>query len=94
MWGDFTQSHQVFLNYGGWEKGSDVRDKLEEVRIIVDAGVRVGLNEVTRRGYDEVDIESLAHAIALKLKGHEANTDILKIVDELVEKHPRIHYTL
>ncbi|PSN90769.1 hypothetical protein B9Q03_06090 [Candidatus Marsarchaeota G2 archaeon OSP_D] len=92
--GDFTQSHQVFLNYGGWEKGSDVRDKLEEVRIIVDAGVRVGLNEVTRRGYDEVDIESLAHAIALKLKGHEANTDILKIVDELVEKHPRIHYTL
>ncbi len=92
--GDFTQSHQVFLNYGGWEKGSDVRDKLEEVRIIVDAGVRVGLNEVTRRGYDEGDMESVAHAIALKLKGNNTNTDILKIVDELVEKHPRIHYTL
>lgn len=91
--GEFTSSHQVFLDYGGWEKGSAVRDLLEEVNIIVDAGVRVGLNEVTRRGYNEGDVERVAEAMALTLK-RGSKAEALKIVDELVEGHGKILYTL
>ncbi|MEM0271242.1 MAG: hypothetical protein QW514_01680 [Thermoprotei archaeon] len=91
--GEFTQSHQVFLDYGGWEKGTHIRDKLEEVRIIVDAGVRVGLSEVTRRGYSEEEIDSIAHAIILKLK-HNNDAEALRIVGKLVAEHTSLLYTL
>lgn len=90
--GDFTESHQVFLDYGGWENGSAVRDALEEANIIVDAGVRVGLNEVTRRGYGGGDIERVGQAIVLALKG--AKKEALRIVSELVEAHRGLLYTL
>lgn len=91
--GEFTSSHQVFLDYGGWEKGGRVRDELEEVKIIADAGVRLGLSEVTRRGYDEEDVEEVARAIVLKLK-HRADSEALKIVERLVEEHKKLLYTL
>jgi len=91
--GEFTASHQVFLDYGGWEHGESVRDALEEVKIITDAGVRLGLNEVTRRGYDEEDIEKVARAIVLKLK-HNSHKEALKLVEELVADHTGLLYTL
>ncbi len=91
--GQYTASHQVFLDYGGWENGHHIRDSLEEVRIIVDAGVRLGTNEVTRRGYTEADMDRLAQAIALKVKG-ERTQEALRIVGELVSQHTKLNYTL
>jgi len=66
--GDHTFSHQVFLKYNA-EKGVNFRDKMEESNIIADSEVRLGTSEITRRGYVETDVEQVAKAIELSMKG-------------------------
>lgn len=56
----FTMSHQVYLDFGGYKRGARVRDRLEKAAIIVDSGVRLGTNEVTRRGMREREMRTIA----------------------------------
>jgi len=56
----FTMSHQVYLDFGGYKRGTQVRDRLEKAGIIVDSGVRLGTNEVTRRGMREREMRTIA----------------------------------
>ena len=55
-----TMSHQVYLDFGGYKRGAQVRDRLEKAGIIVDSGVRLGTNEVTRRGMREREMKTVA----------------------------------
>jgi len=55
-----TQSHQVFLDYGGYKEGGIVARKLEKANIIADRGVRLGVCETTRRGMKEEEMQRIA----------------------------------
>jgi len=56
----FTQSHQLILDYGNYEKGRVIAKKLEQANIITDCGVRIGTCEVTRRGMKENEMLKIA----------------------------------
>ena len=45
------------------EKGGMVAKKLESVNIIVDCGVRLGVNELMRRGMQEEEMQTIAQFI-------------------------------
>lgn len=63
----FTMSHQVYLDFGGYKRGAQVRDRLEKAGIIVDSGVRLGTNEVTRRGMREREMRTIAELMVQAL---------------------------
>ncbi|MEM4479777.1 MAG: hypothetical protein QXG58_00810 [Candidatus Bathyarchaeia archaeon] len=56
----FTESNQVIMDFGGYERGRRVAEKLQEANIIVDCVVRVGTCEVTRRGMKEREMAEIA----------------------------------
>ncbi len=56
----FTRSHQVFLDYGGYQRCRKIAEQLEKANIIVDCGIRIGVCEATRRGMKENEIGRIA----------------------------------
>lgn len=56
----YTNSHQVFLDYGGYKQGRLVVQKLEKANIVADCGVRLGVCELTRRGMEEEEMQKIA----------------------------------
>jgi len=94
----FTQSHQIVVdvrNYGG---GKKVASDLEEANIILNknllpydnqhnrgdpSGLRIGFQDVTRRGFKEDDIECLCSLMLEVMKGKrkpvEVRTDVIKL---------------
>jgi glycine hydroxymethyltransferase len=87
----FTKSHQVFLNYE--TKGEEIRDKLEMNAIISDSRVRLGTNEVTRRGMKEKEMTEIATLVSESILRPE-NRDVRGRVRRLVSRFRQIHFTL
>ncbi len=69
----FTKSHQVILDVSNFSNGSDVANKLEANNIIVNknalpwdksvinpSGIRIGVQEMTLKGYTKNDFSELA----------------------------------
>lgn len=81
----FTMSHQVYLDFGGYKRGAQERDRLEKAGIIVDSGVRLGTNEVTRRGMGEREMNTVAELIV------EALTQRPYIIAQRVRRLLRAH---
>jgi len=85
----YTQSHQVLLDYGGYEEGGVIARKLEKANIIVDVGVRLGVCEVTRRGMKEKEMQRIALFIKRVVVGGEdprrVKEDVMKLVKEFQE---------
>ena len=54
----------------------------------VTSGVRLGTAAVTSRGMNEEDMDQIAEAIALMVKGKENKEQALAIVEKLTEKYP------
>lgn len=67
----FTRSHQVLLDYGGYEKGRARAEKLQRANIIVDCVIRVSTCEVTRRGMKEAEMLHIAELIKRVLVDEE-----------------------
>ena len=65
---NFTNSHQIWLRTNE-ESGRMMKDNLEEARIIVDTGVRIGSQEIVRRGITEKELIRVAEIISKILKG-------------------------
>jgi len=59
----FTKSHQVIADYGDYEKGRIVAEKLQRANIIVDCVIRFGTCEVTRRGMKEAEMQKIAQLV-------------------------------
>jgi glycine hydroxymethyltransferase len=85
----YTQSHQVFLNYGGYEEGGVIARKLEKANVIVDRGVRLGVCEVTRRGMKEEEMQRIAlfmKRVVVDDEGpNRVKGDVMKFVKEFQE---------
>jgi glycine hydroxymethyltransferase len=87
----FTESHQIFLNYG--TKGTEIRDILETNAIISDSRVRLGTNEVTRRGMKGKEMKEIANLI-LETLSKPGNIRVRRQVHRLISQHKNILYTL
>jgi len=59
-----------------------VRDRLEKAGIIVDSGVRLGTNEVTRRGMKEREMKTVAEFIveALTQRSHTVGQGVRRLL--------------
>jgi glycine hydroxymethyltransferase len=81
----FTESHQVLMIFQDYKKNMDFAKKLEEANIIVDCGIRLGVNEVTRRGMKEKEMERIAELIERVYKGEDiekVRQDVIKLRKE------------
>jgi len=88
----FTQSHQVLLDYGGYEQGRVIAEKLQRANIIVDCGVRLGTCEITRRGMRENEMEKIAELIRRTVTDGEQPKNVKKDVAELCAEFQKIEY--
>lgn len=88
----FTQSHQVLLDYGGYEKGRAVAKKLEQANIIADCGVRLGVCELTRRGMKHKEMQRVAEFIKRVIKDNEKPQKVKLEVTKFVQQFQEIQY--
>jgi glycine hydroxymethyltransferase len=88
----FTQSHQVLLDYGDFELGRVIAEKLEDANIIVDCGVRIGTCEVTRRGMKEKEMLEIAELIKRTVMDNEPPENVKKDVARLCADFQKIEY--
>lgn len=88
----FTQSHQLILDYGNYEKGRVIAEKLEQANIITDCGVRIGTCEVTRRGMKENEMLEIAEMIKSTIMDKEKPKKIQREVVNLCQKFQRVEY--
>ena len=89
----FTQSHQVLLDYGGFEQGRVVAERLQCANIIVDCGVRIGTCEVTRRGMKEGEMLKIAELIRRTVIDKEQPEKVKREVEKLCAEFQRIEYS-
>jgi glycine hydroxymethyltransferase len=88
----FTQSHQVILDYGGYEKGRAFAKKLQRANIIADCVVRIGTCEVTRRGMKEEEMLKIAELIKRATIDAESPENIKKDVAKLCSKFQKVEH--
>jgi glycine hydroxymethyltransferase len=81
----YTSSHQVLLETKDFEQGKQMCTQLEAADIIVDAGVRLGTQEVTRRGMKTAQMPVIAQLIAERLQG-TAPSQVKKQVHSLTSQ--------
>jgi glycine hydroxymethyltransferase len=77
-WG-YTKSHQILLHTDNFNQGQKMCVQLEASDIIADAGVRLGTQEITRRGMKTDQMPIIAHLIARCLQGEPSKTIKAKV---------------
>jgi glycine hydroxymethyltransferase len=98
---DFTESHQIAVNVSAHGSGVAVAQRLEANHIIVNynmlpidtdprnpSGLRIGVQEMTRYGMQENEMQRLAGLMADAIKGQEVGD----AVQTLRTDFPELHY--
>ena len=88
----YTASHQVLLDMDRLKDAEKIPDRLEEANVIVDRGIRLGTNEMTRRGMQEKDMNEVAGIIARIVSRQDAPRLVKRRVIALARKFRRLHY--
>lgn len=88
----FTKSHQTILNYGRNERGRAVAEKLQRANIITDCVIRIGTDEVTRRGMKEGEMLKIAELIKRTVLDEEDPDNIRSEVAELCAEFQKIEF--
>jgi glycine hydroxymethyltransferase len=88
----FTRSHQVIADFGDYEKGRAVAEKLQNANIITDCVIRFGTCEVTRRGMKKSEMLKIAELIKRTILDKENPETIKKAVYRLVSEFERMEY--
>lgn len=88
----FTQSHQVIVDYGDYEKGRTAAEKLQRANIIVDCVIRFGTCEVTRRGMKEAEILKIAELVKRTVIDRENTETIKKDVAKLAAEFQKVQF--
>ena len=103
----FTESHQIAVDVREFGGGGVVAEKLEEANIILNrnilpyddqrnrenpSGIRIGFQDVTRRGFREEDIKYLCDLMLQVIKGKREPSEVRKEVIELRKKFSEIKY--
>lgn len=90
----FTKSHQIILDYGSYEQGRGIAEKLQLANIITDCVIRIGTCEVTRRGMKEQEMLRIAELIKRTIMDKEQPERIRKDVAKLCAEFQKIEYCL
>jgi len=88
----FTESHQLILDFGGYERGREIAQKLQQANIIVDCVVRIGTCEITRRGMREGEMAKIAELIKRTVLDGENPEKIKGEVARLCSEFQDIQY--
>jgi glycine hydroxymethyltransferase len=88
----FTRSHQIILDYGDYEKGRAVAEKLQNANIIADCVVRIGTCEITRRGMKEREMLKIAELLKRAIVDKEKAENIRKDVTKLSREFQKAEY--
>jgi glycine hydroxymethyltransferase len=88
----FTQSHQVIVDYGDYEKGRTVAEELQRANIITDCVIRFGTCEVTRRGMKETEMLKIAELVKRTIIDKENPETIKKNVAKLAAEFQKVQY--
>ena len=67
----FTESHQVLLDLKDDREANRLADSLEQANMIADRGIRLGTNEMTRRGMKTREMARIADMIVAVYKGED-----------------------
>jgi len=99
----FTESHTLLPIVDEFGEGKELADQLEACNLIAGAakipaecgahGLRIGVQEVTRRGMIEADAPEIADCIVDALRGHNL-TDVKRRVIALTQRFNQIRFTL
>lgn len=89
----FTMSHQIWYKVRSENEGYRIKTLLERARIIVDAGVRFGTQEVTRLGISEEDLKRIAEVVYRILVLHEEPSKLTGIIREISNKLNIVHFS-
>jgi glycine hydroxymethyltransferase len=103
----FTKSHQIIVDVRKYGGGKKVAEILEEADIIVNknllpyddpnhkenpSGIRIGFQDVTRRGFEEDDIEHLCDLMIGIIKGEKTPQQVREDVMALRQNFRKIKY--
>lgn len=88
----FTQSHQTIVDYGDYEKGRIIAEKLQRANIIVDCVIRFGTCEITRHGMKEAEMLKIAELVQRTVISDENPETVKKEVTKLVSEFQAVHY--
>jgi glycine hydroxymethyltransferase len=88
----YTKSHQVFLDYGGYQKGKTIAARLEKANIIADCGVRLGTCEATRHGMKEKEMQQIATLIKRVIMDREKPVSVKKDAAQLAAEFQKVNY--
>ncbi len=88
----FTRSHQIILDYGNYEKGRVVAEKLQRANIISDCVIRIGTCEVTRHGMKREEMLRIAELIKRATLDEEKPENIRKDVADLCAEFQKVEY--
>ena len=103
----FTRSHQIAVDIREYGGGKKVAENLEEANIIVNknllpyddpkdkknpSGLRIGFQEVTRRGFKEDDIKRLCDLMIDVIRGRRAPSDVREDTIALRQSFKEIRY--
>jgi glycine hydroxymethyltransferase len=88
----FTCSHQLIMDYGDYEKGRTVAERLQEANIIADCVVRIGTCEVTRRGMKGKEMLRIAELLKRIIIDREGAGSIKKDVAKLSGEFQKVVY--
>ena len=103
----FTQSHQIAVDVRDYGGGQKLAFNLEEANIILNknllpydnqhnrgdpSGLRIGFQDVTRRGFKEGDIEFLCSLILEVIKDKRTPAEVRKDVTKLRQSFKEIKY--
>ena len=103
----FTESHQIAVDVREYGGGGVIAERLEEANIILNrnilpyddqsnrenpSGIRIGFQDVTRRGFREEDIKHLCDLMLQIIKGEREPSEVRKDVIELRKEFPEVKY--
>ena len=103
----FTESHQIAVDVKEYGGGGVIAERLEEANIILNrnilpyddqsnrenpSGIRIGFQDVTRRGFGEEDIKYLCDLMLQIIKGKREPSEVRKDVIELRKEFPEVKY--
>ncbi|MFW9964000.1 MAG: hypothetical protein ACFFCX_10575 [Candidatus Sifarchaeia archaeon] len=86
-----SESHQILMKING-DDGLRLKRHLETCGINIDAFIRIGTAEVTRRGFKERDMETIADLIHRGMDGKEDASTIKADVTDLCSTRDGLDY--
>ncbi len=104
----FTKSHQVVVDVSKFGGGDKIARMLEDVGIILNknllpwddvknadnpSGIRIGVQEVTRLGMKEEEMDTIAELIDMTIKEKKSKDEIRKMVREFKSNYTTVKYT-